>query len=92
MCILGERVYELFQSTLPVRGATIIEDALVKCGALISIHAPRKGSDAGRRQPPDRDPISIHAPRKGSDLVSNLHPGQTIISIHAPRKGSDPQV
>ncbi len=58
----------IFQSTLPVRGAT----GLNACGLhsrWISIHAPRAGSDpqawhAGR----NRLAISIHAPRAGSDL------------------------
>ena len=58
----------IFQSTLPAKGAT--------CGGrcpnkdcMISIHAPREGSDilavlAGARQT-----ISIHAPREGSDAL-----------------------
>ena len=58
---------------------------------IISIHAPREGSDlyiyAGEDLP---EGISIHAPREGSD--DDLHPsglGGTSISIHAPREGSD---
>jgi len=59
-------VSKRFQSTLPVRGATYFPF----CGGwveVISIHAPRAGSDI--RDRPD-DPlvgISIHAPRAGSD-------------------------
>ena len=43
--ITGERlVSEEFQSTLPARGATEIDD-IMKRGEEISIHAPRTGSD-----------------------------------------------
>ena len=57
----------LFQSTLPVWGATYIK-LLFAPQVPISIHAPRVGSD----HRPDRgagggDRISIHAPRVGSD-------------------------
>ena len=57
---------------------------------LISIHAPRTGSD-----PPNSCDsvraffISIHAPRTGSDKVKQVHAGTKHISIHAPRTGSD---
>ena len=61
-------------------------------GTMISIHAPREGSD--RTRPKKAQPaasISIHAPREGSDLrrVLQIH-HKTVISIHAPREGSDP--
>ena len=80
----------IFQSTLPARGATIIQPYYFG-DAAISIHAPREGSDhgciiwSGLRQI-----ISIHAPREGSDY----HHSQACkvsfqISIHAPREGSD---
>ncbi len=39
-------ISDLFQSTLPARGATSLE-AIVKLFAVISIHAPREGSDIG---------------------------------------------
>ena len=58
--------------------------------AIISIHAPRTGSDArcllhGHRA----RAISIHAPRTGSDVVWHPQPCESYISIHAPRTGSD---
>ena len=58
---------ERFQSTLPARGAT---DTFLyaRPRILISIHAPREGSDGrslGRQGLVQR--ISIHAPREGSD-------------------------
>ena len=57
----------IFQSTLPVWGATNTSDGLT-VAALISIHAPRVGSDGllGVRWESCQD-ISIHAPRVGSD-------------------------
>ena len=57
---------------------------------LISIHAPREGSDflfPVMRRPPA---ISIHAPREGSDREKwAAFYGTIRISIHAPREGSD---
>ena len=57
---------------------------------LISIHAPRVGSDGIFAAAFCCAVISIHAPRVGSDAV---HVGHHIarggISIHAPRVGSD---
>ena len=69
--ILIEPAYTYkFQSTLPVRGATIVNQFFI-CLLLISIHAPRAGSDMLQ----EMDPyvgllISIHAPRAGSDKCS----------------------
>ena len=79
-----------FQSTLPVRGATaprVPVDHL----QVISIHAPREGSDSWKQlrelRPGD---ISIHAPREGSDLhLRHAAQDRRDISIHAPREGSD---
>ena len=56
----------VFQSTLPVRGATAVrpdDDIAV----LISIHAPREGSDFPMLYDAYAAFISIHAPREGSD-------------------------
>ena len=117
----GERPYatnfggfrdKIFQSTLPVRGATLRRNISYEyltdfnprspCGerliglpktfiyAVISIHAPRAGSDHDVLYLYAVYAISIHAPRAGSDkgavnpLVSEYN-----ISIHAPRAGSD---
>ena len=56
---------------------------------VISIHAPRVGSDTGRGCYTTRKiRISIHAPRVGSDLEPP-HWVDVRISIHAPRVGSD---
>ena len=57
---------EIFQSTLPARGATPGKRDVIR-RALISIHAPRTGSDEQRRKAWALIGISIHAPRTGSD-------------------------
>ena len=79
----------LFQSTLPVRGATA-PTFPASFRFSISIHAPRAGSDGlcGNSFDYDRR-ISIHAPRAGSDVFSLLSASRFRISIHAPRAGSD---
>ena len=60
---------KLFQSTLPVWGATLCR--LVGFLRIrISIHAPRVGSDHAIRNLYRREPISIHAPRVGSDKAT----------------------
>ena len=56
---------------------------------IISIHAPRAGSDPGYSPQFACQQISIHAPRAGSDYESNMESWDGRISIHAPRAGSD---
>ena len=57
---------------------------------MISIHAPREGSDLLGYSDERDHTISIHAPREGSDDgLYRLLEGLRIISIHAPREGSD---
>ena len=57
----------LFQSTLPVWGATFVPNRLA-WEHWISIHAPRVGSDPGIGMTYfNTHDISIHAPRVGSD-------------------------
>ncbi len=58
--------YETFQSTLPARGATN-NPLYEQMTFLISIHAPRTGSDLVEEYKEAPTPISIHAPRTGSD-------------------------
>ena len=55
-----------FQSTLPVGGATTASRK-GKLKRIISIHAPRGGSDLVTLPLESRKMISIHAPRGGSD-------------------------
>ena len=83
-------IASLFQSTLPGWGATN-NDGVVEYDDMISIHAPRMGSDLAHGfVGSPRDRISIHAPRMGSDLGHDQHHrADRMISIHAPRMGSD---
>ena len=79
----------LFQSTLPVWGATGVAAAKDR-EKIISIHAPRVGSDDFMADLVLTENISIHAPRVGSDCRSTaFETSSTDISIHAPRVGSD---
>ena len=58
-------------------------------GLVISIHAPRVGSDAVADAWRNGEVISIHAPRVGSDRWMHRYGCSKAISIHAPRVGSD---
>ena len=78
----------LFQSTLPLRGATYTQTELEN-GILISIHAPLTGSDMLVLTRNVADYISIHAPLTGSDKTMTARARPRIISIHAPLTGSD---
>ena len=59
---------DVFQSTLPVKGATPGCDRFGRL-FVVSIHAPREGSDVGLRAIGVGQQVSIHAPREGSDRV-----------------------
>ena len=78
-----------FQSTLPARGATDF-DGLNVVLLVISIHAPRTGSDrkppAGRTSRRNFNPRSPHGERLYARAARH---GKAAISIHAPRTGSD---
>ena len=80
--------YLPFQSTLPVWGATGARRPLGRV-ALISIHAPRVGSDRQRGLPRDPPHISIHAPRVGSDSTpAPFMPGVWIFQSTLPVWGT----
>ena len=79
----------IFQSTLPVRGATA-KYIRQKCYIEISIHAPRAGSDA--HFPGEcRATVIFQStlPVRGATKYAFAFSGCIIISIHAPRAGSD---
>ena len=72
---VGFNVSRPFQSTLPARGATATGTVYQPGYFLISIHAPRTGSDASTQERfASRAVISIHAPRTGSDPQRNPVP------------------
>ena len=78
-----------FLSTLPARGATRGGDVCFRCG-IISIHAPREGSDvAGSRNRVEYPIFLSTLPARGAtEAVGPLFEVDSI-SIHAPREGSD---
>ena len=79
----------IFQSTRPVRGATLFVDVFIAV-FMISIHAPRAGRDDPDLSLSGTSEISIHAPRAGRDLDAlKAHRRDSAISIHAPRAGRD---
>ena len=81
----------LFQSTLPLRGATR-DTATRKLATVISIHTPLAGSDLRRTDVEQHRKISIHTPLAGSDSRQILRRPQRMISIHTPLAGSDPRI
>ena len=85
---LSTSTTSVFQSTLPMRGATLVRFT-PSTPRTISIHAPHAGSDRSRCTWAAGRLISIHAPHAGSDLRHGLQHGSQRISIHAPHAGSD---
>ncbi len=80
----------VFQSTRPLRGATIMKDAPIVI-LDISIHAPLAGRDVDEKKIALNPAyISIHAPLAGRDRNENHHHHNSHrISIHAPLAGRD---
>ena len=79
----------LFQSTLPVRGATFYLSPVSSDSPNFNPRSPCGERRLGSWNWTLLFHISIHAPRAGSDLVSLDHCSRQRISIHAPRAGSD---
>ena len=78
-----------FQSTLPVGGATVHRHG-ARPGGIISIHAPRGGSDLARHLTTDKHPdFNPRSPWGERHLVDPFGVTGIRISIHAPRVGSD---
>ena len=79
----------VFQSTLPVRGATNQLLNNVSCSSFQST-PPVRGATLRYTLPLRQIDISIHAPRAGGDgLIARSIAEQFMISIHAPRAGGD---
>ena len=80
---------QAFLSTLPARGATIARSHRSPPSVIISIHAPREGSDWIHIILQSRNMISIHAPREGSDSKpkSKKHKGGRFLST-LPARGA----
>ena len=78
-----------FQSTLPVRGATFLR-ACAFSFSLISIHAPRAGSDSsGTSTVFILSIFQSTLPVRGATEWQSTQDPNDLISIHAPRAGSD---
>ena len=79
----------VFQSTLPARGATRIDRCFIS-GIINfnprSLHGERRGALQSASRHPQ---ISIHAPCTGSDFITLRAVTISDISIHAPCTGSD---
>ena len=78
----------VFQSTLPLRGATAYRFSIDET-LIISIHTPLAGSDAHHAIRLGGFTISIHTPLAGSDYRVAAVEKPTKISIHTPLAGSD---
>ena len=79
---------QAFQSTRPMRGATIM-DWFGDTFFIISIHAPHAGRDNDSQVILALHLISIHAPHAGRDIMDWFGDTFFIISIHAPHAGRD---
>ena len=86
ICIKQAKV---FQSTLPVRGATTINSANLAANMEFQSTLPVRGATRQQLLHDMPQRISIHAPRAGSDASACTDGGGRAISIHAPRAGSD---
>ena len=91
---ISSAVWALFQSTLPLRGATFENFAFVS-GAGISIHAPLTGSDHALDFGLFAEILfQSTLPLRGATLGRSISLTRFSISIHAPLTGSDtePQI
>ena len=87
---LHARQGKRFLSTLPARGATQCGQGSSHSSCVISIHAPREGSDIPcitGKMPPVQFLSTL--PARGATWIGGHSAGQRGISIHAPREGSD---
>ena len=77
-----------FQSTHPVRGATMDKAAAAGNNEFQSTR-PVWGATMCTSRRRSSATISIHAPRVGRDRAAHDRSGAVVISIHAPRVGRD---
>ena len=79
-----------FQSTRPIRGATLLYRVSLCNGEPISIHAPHTGRDAGRwRCQGHTGNFNPRAPYGARRNVTEADRNIAFISIHAPHTGRD---
>ncbi len=80
---------KIFQSTPPMRGATIYIVFLAHPGKYFNPRPPCGERPYGYKKIKIKDGISIHAPHAGSDSLTVFIISLLKISIHAPHAGSD---
>ncbi len=78
----------LFQSTLPMKEATISHSAILP-DTPVSIHASNEGSDFVASRVDNVANVSIHASNEGSDFSYWIQTIIKTVSIHASNEGSD---
>ena len=84
------RTSQLFQSTPPMQGATVLRDRARKRGYQFQSTPPMQGATYVYPEPEDYAIVSIHAPYAGSDYCSDcVKRIKERVSIHAPYAGSD---
>ena len=77
----------MFQSTRPVRGATLTTFGLTNTEN-VSIHAPRKGGDRNRYRYKANPAVAIHAPRKGATRVRHVSISRALLQSTHPSRGA----
>ncbi len=79
----------VFQSTPPVRGATLCAGGCISVFSAFQSTPPVRGATVSEKSKIQLQGISIHAPREGGDVNSVSVAAEYDISIHAPREGGD---
>ena len=79
----------MFQSTLPVKGATCLNEGEPRVFNKFQSTLPVKGATLSNVVKHPEWKVSIHAPREGSDDFLRSNQKIRNVSIHAPREGSD---
>ena len=80
---------KLFQSTRPMRGATVPGSGILSRPSRFQSTRPMRGATKGYNLWLVEMAISIHAPHAGRDYIQVLHYLMVTISIHAPHAGRD---
>ena len=70
---LRDQLQAAFQSTLPVRGATLCRNGMLYCITVFQSTLPVRGATLFKLDFPQLRVVSIHAPRAGSDDAWPAH-------------------
>ena len=85
---MAEMFSKTFQSTLPMKGATIVCPA-VGVPVIVSIHAPNEGSDQLTDMATRGLPFQSTLPMKGATHLVQHRQRIETVSIHAPNEWRD---